>query len=65
MLTFLLDNIFIRFRNVVGIHIGTNCIPLVAVLFLFCYERGFMMTLSDDKQVDIINALKHYIQIFG
>ena len=35
---------------------GTNCAPLVADLFLFCYERGFMMSLSDDKQADIIDA---------
>ena len=60
-LTFLLDNIFIRFgtklyRQVVGIPMGTNCAPLVADLFLFCYERDFMMSLSDDKQADIIDA---------
>ena len=24
---------------------GTNCAPLVADLFLFCYERDFMMPL--------------------
>ena len=47
-LTFLLDNILILFgtklyRQVVGIPIGTNCAPLVADLFLFCYERDFMM----------------------
>ena len=58
----MLDNIFIRFgtklyRQVVGIPIGTNCPPLVADLFLFCYERDFMMSLSDDKQADIIDAL--------
>ena len=69
-LTFLLDNIFIRFgtklyRQVVGIPMGTNCAPLVADLFLFCYERDFMMSLSDDKQTDVIDAFKHYIQIFG
>ena len=29
----------------------------VADLFLFCYERDFMMSLSDDKQADIIDAL--------
>ena len=29
--------------------LGTNCAPLVADLFLFCYERDFMMSLSDDK----------------
>ena len=60
-LTFLLDNIFIRFgtklyRQVVGIPMGNNCVLLVADLFLFCYERDFMMSLSDDKQVDIIGA---------
>ena len=43
---------------------GTNCAPLVADLFLFCYERDFMMSLSDGKQVDIID-IQHYIQIFG
>ena len=34
----------------------TNCAPLVADLFLFCYERNFMMSLSDDKQADVIDA---------
>ena len=60
-LTFLLDNIFIQFgtklyRQVVGIPMGTNCAPLVAGLFLFCYERDLMMYLSDDKQADVIDA---------
>ena len=59
-LTFFLDNIFIRFgtklyKQVVGIPMG-NCAPLVADLFLFCYERDFMMSLSDDKQADGIDA---------
>ena len=59
-LTFLLDNSFIRFgtklhRQVVGILMGTNCTHLVADLFLFCYERDFMIPLSD-KQADIIDA---------
>ena len=35
---------------------GTNCAPMVADLFLFCYERDFMMSLSDDKQADVIDA---------
>ena len=35
---------------------GTNCAPLVADLFLFCYERDLMMFLSDDKQADIIDV---------
>ena len=43
--------------QVVGIPMGTNCAPLVANLFLFCYERDFMMSLSDDKLADNIDAL--------
>ena len=35
---------------------GTNCAPLVADLFLFCYERDFIMSLSYDKFADIIDA---------
>ena len=60
-LIFLLDAIFIRFgtklyRQVVWIPNGINCAPVVADLFLFCFERDFMMSLSDNKQADIINA---------
>ena len=35
---------------------GTNCAPLFADLFLFCYERDFMLSLSDNNQADIIEA---------
>ena len=35
---------------------GTYCAPLVADLFLFCYDRDFMMSLSNDKQANIIDA---------
>ena len=35
---------------------GTNCAPLVADLFLFCYERDFMKDLSSDNQAEIIKA---------
>ena len=35
---------------------GTYCAPLVADLFLFCYERDFTKYLSDVKQADIIDA---------
>ena len=37
---------------------GTNCAPLVADLFLFCYERDFMTSISDVKQAEIIEAFK-------
>ena len=60
-LHYLLDNIFIRFgsnlyRQIVGIPMGTNCAPLVADLFLFCYEIDFILSLSDNNQTDIIEA---------
>ena len=60
-LSFLLDNIYIRFdtklyRQIVGIPMGTNCAPLVPDLFLFCYERDFMKNLSSDNQADVIKA---------
>ena len=35
---------------------GTNCAPLVADLFLFCYESYFMKDLSSDNQADVIKA---------
>ena len=62
-LIYLLDNIYIRFgtklyRQIVGIPMGTNCAPVVADLFLFCYERDFMTFLSDVKQAEIIEAFK-------
>ena len=55
------DNIFIRYsstlyRQNVGIQMGTNCAPLVADLFLFCYERDFMLSLSYNNQTDIVEA---------
>ena len=36
---------------------GTNCAPLVADFFLYCYERDFMLSLSDNNQTDIIETL--------
>ena len=62
-LTYLLDDIYIRFgtklyRQIVGIPMGTNCAPLVADLFLFCYERDCMTSFFDVKQAEIMEAFK-------
>ena len=35
---------------------STNYAPHVADLFLFCYEKDFMLSLSDNNQADIIEA---------
>ena len=63
-LNFLLDNIFVRYgkdiyRQVIGIPMGTNCAPLIADLFLYCYERDFMLSLRPDTQADIIQAFNY------
>ena len=38
---------------------GTNCAPLVADLFLFCFERDFMKNLSSDNQA--FNLTSRYL----
>ena len=63
-LCFLIDNIFIRnghtiYRQVIGIPMGTNCAPLIADLFLYCYERDFMKNLWSNSQTDVILAFNN------
>ena len=67
---FLLDNIYVRFANtvyrqIVGIPMGTNCAPLIADLFLYCYESQFMAKIQKDpsKQdlVDQFNNTFRYL----
>ena len=44
---------------------GINCAPLIGELFLFCYERDFMMSLFDDKQagiIDAFNTISRYLE---
>ena len=48
----------------VGIPMGTNCAPLIADLFLFCYERDFMLNLSKSNHIDLVqkfNRTSRYI----
>ena len=58
-LHYLLDNIYIKlgsklYRQIIGIPKGTNGAPLVADFCLFCYEKDFMLSLSNNNQTDII-----------
>ena len=60
-LSYLLGNIYIRFgtklyRQIGRIPMGTNCVPLVTDLFLYCYERNFMDSLNHENQADVIEA---------
>ena len=67
---FLLDNIYVRFgntvyRQIVGIPMGTNCAPLIADLFLYCYESQFMAKIqkypSKQDLVDQFNNTFRYL----
>ena len=65
-LKYLLDNIYIRFgtklyRQIVGIPMGTNCAPLVADLFLFCF---IFTNLLPPKPKSTFRHLKQGIQDF-
>ena len=67
-LTFVLDNIYIRFvtklfRHIVGIPMGTNCTPLVADLFLFCYERDFMMSFLKKSNLKLLKLSARRLDI--
>ena len=68
-LLYLLDNVLLdlelnfKEKNV-GVPMGTNCAPLVADLFLFCYERDFMKSLSRENQADIIEVLLLLVLVF-
>ena len=47
-LSYLLDNIYIKFgnklyRQMAGTPMGTHCAPLVTDLFLYFYERDFII----------------------
>ena len=64
-LMYLLDNvsIYIIFgtklhRQIVGVPMGTGCAPLVADLFLFYCGRGFVVSLSDVKRAEVVEAFE-------
>ena len=43
------------YQQIVGIPMCTNCAPLIADLFLYCYERDFMSDLQKSKRHDLID----------
>ena len=60
--TFLMENVYVQFDGMVyqqkvGIRMGTNCAPLIADLFLYCYERDFMSNLQKSKRFDLIDKI--------
>ena len=56
MLEFLIDNIFVLFggrvfQQTFDIPMGTNCAPLLAVLFLYSCEADFILLQKNEKKV--------------
>ena len=41
---------------------STNCAPLIADLFLFCYERDFMLSQSDINEA--FNSTSRYLETY-
>ena len=55
-----MENIYVQFyamvyQQIFGIPMSTNCAPLIADLFLYCYERDFMSNLQKSKRFDLID----------
>ena len=54
------------FVNTVGIHMGTNCAPLLADLFRYLYEVNFIQGLlkkKEQKLVPFSNITFRYIDV--
>ena len=45
------------YQQKVGIPMGTNCVPLLADLFLYCCERDFKSNLQKSNLFNLIEAL--------
>ena len=65
--TYLMENIYMQldgmvYQQIVAIPMGTNCAPLIADLFLYCYERNFMSKLQKCKRFDL-RQIQRYLSI--
>ena len=55
-----MENVYVQsdgmvYQQIVGIPMGTNGAPLIADLFLYCYESYFMSDLQKSKRFDLID----------
>ena len=62
LMNWLLDNIYVTFgdqlfRQVIGIPMGTDCVPFLANLFLYSYEYRWI---NKQKGLENTNVLKHF-----
>ena len=69
MIEFLVDKMYVRFcgqlfQDMVGIPMGTNCVPLLADVFLYSYENEFLDKLIKEGKRNLarkFNLSYHYI----
>ena len=68
MLQYLLDNIYVKymnsiFRQIIGVHMGTDCAPDLANLFLFVFEYKYVMNLINmgDPDIRLFKFVYRYI----
>ena len=66
MIEFWVDNIYVRFggqflRQMVGIPMGTNCVPLLADLFLYSYENEYLDKLIKAKESLLEGSIYHIV----
>jgi hypothetical protein len=64
MLEFLIENICTMlggrvFQQTIGIHMGTNCAPLLADLFLYSYEADFIHGLLKKNEKKLARSFFH------
>ena len=62
MIEFLVDNIYVRFggklfRQMVGIPMRTNCVPLLADLFFYSYENEFLDKLIKEGKRKLVSII--------
>ena len=68
MLEYLIDNIFVEFggrifQQTIGIPMGTNCVPLLADLFLYSYE-GVCTKSPPSRQETPRTTIQFHLQIY-
>ena len=68
MFSFLINNIFVKYRGdiykqVIGIPMGCDCAPQIADLYLYYYEREYILKASelDNNIVNELSFCKRYI----
>jgi hypothetical protein len=50
------------FQQIVGIPMGTNCVPLLADLFLYSYESEFLQKLVKDKKIHACGRVGYRVE---